>query len=94
MPIVFDYNGIVRILDALMSFKEKTLLTLYYKRPEDITETQLLSWLKHSNPSTYRKSVLGALDKDNLILRETGKCVITPTGIRYVEKNIPLDIDV
>ncbi|WP_216327810.1 hypothetical protein [Deinococcus aestuarii] len=94
VPVVFDYNGIVRILDTKLDFKKKTLLTLYYKRPEEVTDAQLMTWLRYSSLAAYRKNILIPLDKEALILRTGDRSILTTTGIKHVEKNIELNIEV
>jgi hypothetical protein len=90
-PIVWEINGMKRILDQSFSMKDKTLILLYQSQ-KHLSESDLVEWLEHSNPSIFRRDVLRKLHKDKLIeYNEKSKFVyISPKGIKYVEDSIKL----
>jgi hypothetical protein len=68
------------------------MVILYYKLPEKVSDADLLRWIKYSNSSRYKTTILSNLDKEALIHYENGFCTLLPKGVLYVEKNIPLNI--
>jgi hypothetical protein len=89
VPIIFEVQGFVKILDTNLDAKEKTLAILYFKDPEKVTEKNLLTWVGITQMSNYRSRTLRQLDKDAYIHLDKGYCLITPKGKLYVEKHIP-----
>ncbi len=69
-------------------------MILYHKHPVKIKDSQLIKWTRYSNPSKFKKEVLGKLDADALIHYHEGSCNILAKGSLYVEKHIPLSISV
>jgi hypothetical protein len=95
VPIVWEVAARRRVLDADLKMKEQTLLLLYSAgRP--VSEKELLSWVEHSNPSTYRRDVLGKAHRARLIEydEDSGLVHLSPTGVEYVEKHLPLELAV
>jgi hypothetical protein len=91
VPTVWEVNGQKRVLIPKLTMKDKTLLLLY-SHTGGLEEARLLSWVEHSNGSVYRRDVLRRCHRDKLIeYDQTAKTVeISPTGISYVETNLPL----
>ena len=71
---------------------DKTLLILYYKQPNKVSDIDLMKWIKYTNSSRYKKTILKSLDDEALIHYENGFCTILPKGIIYVENNIDLSL--
>lgn len=91
IPVVWEIEGTMRVLDPSMSMKEKTLVLLY-QGGKWISEDQLRSWVEHSNPSVYRRDVLVKCHRDKLIEYDADKkrISLSPVGIRYVEEKVSL----
>src|SRR5207248_2967415 len=52
IPIVWEVNGIFRVLDTTLSMRDKMLLLLYSStRP--VEEVLLVRWVEHSNPAIF-----------------------------------------
>lgn len=66
---------------------------MLYSTPGTIKEQALFEWVEHSNSSIFRDKVLRRLHKDRLIEFDEakGEAHISPSGIAYVEQNLPLD---
>lgn len=92
LPIIADVDGFVRVQNINLNFEEKTIAILYYKNPSKVYDQDLIKWTKYSNASTYKKKILGKLDKEAIIHYESGLCTLLPKGILYAEKNIPMDL--
>jgi hypothetical protein len=86
-PAVWEVNGQKRVLDPKMPHPERVLV-LSYSEPNAITAKTLCGWSRHSNLSTFRKTVLKKLDDACFInFDETNDLVtISPIGRREVEK--------
>lgn len=93
LPIVWEFEGIKRVLNPKLPMTDQTLLLLY-ATPGKVNVKEITEWVGYSNPSTFRKNVLRRLHRKRLIeLNEKSNYVVTTTsGIAFVEKNIPLEI--
>lgn len=91
--LVWEVNGVKRILNESLSMKDKTLILLYHSK-NTVAESDLINWLEHSNPSVLRRDVLRKLHKDKFIEFDETKHALhlSPKGIKYVEESIKLEI--
>lgn len=89
LPLIWQVEGISRVLDNSLSMLDKTLVLLYGE-PSGISEAELVSSIEHSNPSVYRRDILRKAHKKRLLEYNTltKKAVISPLGIQYVESTI------
>jgi hypothetical protein len=92
VPIVADVNGFLRIQNTNLDAKKKTLVFLYYKKPEWVKVEDLYKWTKYTNISRFKNTIIQSLDDDALIHHEAGRCVLLDKGIMYVEKTIDLNL--
>ncbi len=74
-----------------MSMRDETLLLLYHC-PKGASEKDLVSWVEHSNPSTYRRDVLRRLHDERMVEFKDAHVKISPKGARYAEDNLDLTI--
>ena len=65
-PVVWEVSGKRRILNTSLSFREK-MLVLLYSQSDPMPESDLLSWIEHSNASVFRRDVLMPAHKARLI---------------------------
>ena len=93
IPLVWKIDGRNRILNASLSFKDKTLAILF-SEPGAIKEEFLIDSIEHSNPTVYRRDILRPLHKQKLIEYDEKKKLLylSPSGIAYVEQNISLTL--
>lgn len=94
IPIIFNHNGFLKVLNSDLSNREKTLVLLYNKKPDNVSDSDLVKWLKYSNPSQFKKTILAALDKDALIHYHNNCSVLTPKGVAFVEKHLNKELSV
>jgi hypothetical protein len=89
VPIVWQVDGKLRVLDTSLRMKEKTLVLLY-GHAGSVAESDLFSWVEHSNASVYRRDVLRKCHKEKLIEYDQASRMITlsPKGIEYVEESL------
>jgi hypothetical protein len=87
LPIVWDVDGTLRVMDTSLKMKEKTLVLLYHHHPQAVAEGDLFEWVEYSRPSSYRINVLQPLHKERLIEYDAKRriAIISPKGIEYVE---------
>jgi hypothetical protein len=92
LPVVWQVGNKRRILNTDLSMRDKTLVLLYHMR-DQVSESDLVSWIEHSNPSNYRRDTLRKLHGAKLIEYDESNrtAIISPSGIRHVEQNIELD---
>lgn len=93
LPVIWEVNGKIRVLNTKLTMKEKSMVILYYS-VKSINESSLVEWVEHSNTSAFRRDVLRKLHKDKLIEYDDKRRTITisPKGINFVEESINLDI--
>jgi hypothetical protein len=89
VPIVWEIDGRLRVLDTDLTMKDKTLVLLYH-HSESVHESDLVRWAEHSNASVFRRDILRKAHKQKLIEYNptTRMVTISPKGIEYVEETI------
>jgi len=92
IPVITEVGNFIRVQNTNLKADQKTLLILYYKQPDKISDADLARWIRYSNISRYRTEILKLLDSEALIHYESGFCTLLPKGIIYVEKNISPDL--
>ncbi len=93
LPIVWDVNGVRRVLSPAMSMRDKALLLLY-SASQPVQEYELVRWVEHSNATVFRKSVLVPAHRERLIEYDRAQRTVqlSPAGVRYVEERVPLQV--
>jgi hypothetical protein len=93
VPAIWKIGEKHRVLNTKLTMRQKTLLLLY-KFQSGVNEKDLVSWVEHSNASVYRRDVLRKLHDARLVEynQSSRKVTISPTGIRYVEDSIDLEL--
>ncbi len=93
LPVIWEIGGKHRVLNTGLTMRQKTLLLLYQIQG-GVDESDLVSWVEHSNASVYRRNVLRKLHAERLVEYDepSRKVTISPTGIRYVEDSIELEV--
>ncbi|MGK7955533.1 MAG: hypothetical protein AB4063_09775 [Crocosphaera sp.] len=92
IPVIVEIDDFVRVQNTTLKAEEKTLLILYHKQPNKVSDTDLIKWIKYSNSSRYKTKILKALDDEVLIHYDNGFCTILLKGIHYVENKIDLEL--
>ena len=89
-PIIQDFSGYLKVLNPKLSVPNKILLLLYYRGEEGASTKELRQWVKTKSTS-HIPTTLGKLEHERgYVHRDNSQCFISRTGIRFVEKNIPL----
>jgi len=88
-PLIWQVGGKRRVLSTTLSMRDKTLLLLHASDRE-VAESDLVSWLEHSNASVYRRDILRKLHRARLVEYDaSGRTAeISPTGIAEVEEQL------
>lgn len=88
LPVVWEVNGVTRVLATTLTLDEKTLVLLY-AQTGSVSEGDLRRSLKQQRPDNYRR-VLVRLDDAVLIEydRTAKTATLSPTGITAVEDKI------
>lgn len=94
LPVVWQIDSKIRVLNPSTTMKEKTLLILY-QSPNNVKEQDIVNWVEHSNSSIYRRDILRPLHKEKLIEYDENirQITISPRGIAYVELKILPKLD-
>jgi hypothetical protein len=92
IPIVVEVDGWVRIQNTNLDAKKKSLVVLYYKKPNRVRDSDLVRWIEYKNVTRYRTVVLKALHAEALIHYAGEYCELLPLGVQFVEKNISMEL--
>ncbi len=93
VPLIWEVNGVKRVLNPRMEARERVLLLLY-SSVDPIPEDQLRGWAEYANTSRFRRDVLKRLHSEALIHYDNRErsVVLSPVGKQYVEgKLLPRD---
>jgi hypothetical protein len=92
IPVIAEIDDFIRVQNTKLKADQKTLLILYHKQPDKVSDSDLMKWIRYTNTSRYRTEILKKLDDDALIHYERNSCVLLNKGVKYVEKNISLEL--
>jgi hypothetical protein len=88
-PLIWVVNGKKRVLATKLRSKDKMLLLLHASESA-VSESDMVSWIEHSNPSVFRRDVVKPAHRARLLEYDAGlrSLHISPTGVAYVEDNL------
>jgi len=93
IPLIQDFNGFLKLLKPDMKLPNKILTLLYYHGSEGATVDELNKWLGHRILIGHMNTTLDRLEHEKAFIhRKSDLCLITDTGRRYVEENIPFEV--
>ena len=86
-PLIWQVGGKRRVLDVSLSMKEK-MMVLLHASAGPMTDTDIVAFIEHSNPSAFRRDVLRPAHKARLIEYDenAGMVTISPLGIEQAEQ--------
>lgn len=93
VPAIWEVGSVRRVLVPNLATNDATLLLLYAS-PAAVSDTDLISWLEYGNASRFRTTILRKLHSSRLVEYDPQSRMvrISPTGISYVETNLPLHV--
>jgi hypothetical protein len=92
VPVVWEVEGKKRVLQPSLTYRDRMLLLLY-SAPGAAEEDELRDWVEHPRATDFRKVLKSAHQEKLIEYRESdGLVYLSPTGIRYVEEELPLDL--
>jgi hypothetical protein len=88
-PLIWEVEGVKRVLDSSMSAKDQVLLLLHHSTGW-VVVADLLRWVEYSSASNLRRSVLAPLHEVRMIEfdAEEGRAKISPVGVEEVEARL------
>lgn len=88
-PLIWEVEGIKRVLDHDMSAKDQALMLLYHGSGW-VDVDRLVNWVEYSNPAVFRSKVLKPMHDQRLIEYEADKrrARISPKGAKDVEDRL------
>ncbi len=89
-PVIQDFSGYLKVLNPKLSVPNKVLVLLYYRGEEGASIKELRHWVKTKSTSHLPTALTRLEHEKSYIHCDNSRCFITRTGIRFVEKNIPL----
>lgn len=88
-PLVWEIEGVKRVLNAKMSKSDQTMVLLYSASGWSSTQTVCRS-VEYSSLTSYKARILDPLHQQRLIEHDDdqGRVCITPLGSKYVEDQL------
>ena len=88
-PLIWEVEGIKRVLDPGMKKGDQSLLLLYSESAW-VDEKSLFSWVEYSTLTMFRNQILVPYHKDRLLEYDTSqrRVRISPRGVVEVEQRI------
>jgi hypothetical protein len=88
-PLIWEVQGIKRVLDHKMSAKDQTKLFLHHSTGW-VNIGDLVKWIEYSNPTVFRSKVLMPLHEERFIEYDVDKqCArISPKGAKDIETRL------
>ena len=88
-PLIWEIEGIKRVLDPLMEKGNQTLLLLYTE-PSWVAEKDLMTWVEYSTLPMFRTRILERFHKLRYIEydKKERRAKISPRGVEEVEQQI------
>jgi hypothetical protein len=88
-PLVWEAEGVKRVLDADMTAKDQVLTFLHHS-PGWVSTADLIKWVEYSNLTMFRRSVLKQLHKKRLVEfdAEKERARISPRGAKEIEQKL------
>jgi len=91
-PIMQIIDGFPKVLAPELSIPDQIRLHLYVRGGQGALLDELGAWVKTGSPG-YLRTAVKRLDESADIHFDGEHCWITEKGIRYVEENIPLQLE-
>jgi len=88
-PLIWESEGIKRVLDPSMDKGDQTLLLLY-SEPSWLEDKDLVKWVEYSNLTMFRKRILKVFHDSRFVEydNQLRRVRITPRGTEEVERRI------
>jgi hypothetical protein len=88
LPLIQEFDGFPKILRTDLSIPDRVLAVAYVRGTGGVDAKDLERWLKPAKRSAVMIALL-RLDRDKAYIHRAGeRCLITQSGIRYVEEKI------
>lgn len=93
IPVVWAVAESRRVLDPNLKKWEQVLLLLY-SCSSGAKDDDLCTWVEYTNVSLFKTRVLAELHKKRLLEhnKKSGVVTISPTGVKYVEEKLSLNL--
>jgi hypothetical protein len=86
-PLVWEVNGVRRVLSPGMPYREQVLL-LAYHTVGPVLDSNLFAWIEHPDFRDFKRKVLRKAHDERLIEYDSGsgRVYLSPAGVQQVEK--------
>ena len=91
IPIINEFDGFLKILNTKLDARQKTLVLIYYKQPDSVSDSDLFKWSGYGQFGNYKLRILKVLNEESFIHYANNKCFLTNKGIIYVENHITIE---
>lgn len=94
VPIIEEIGGRLKCLNPNLKVDQKVLVFCYQKYPNPISLDDLFNWTAYSNKSTLKKKLLEIDKKTGYIDFRGDMAALTKSGLLWVEKYIPFELEI
>ncbi len=93
VPLIQDFDGFLKILNPTLKVPDKVLALLYYCGAGGATVQELHEWLANRVQVGHMNATLDRLEHEKAYVHRNKELyLITDTGRKYVEENIPFKV--
>lgn len=92
IELLWEHDGITRVLDNKIKAREQVLILLYDKSPR--SDVELQASIEYKNATNFRKILKRLHDSRLIEYAKNGDCILTSTGIREAELEISTLLEV
>lgn len=93
-PIIEEIGGRLKCLNPNLKVDQEVLVFCYQKYPNSISLDDLFDWTAYSNKSTLKKKLLEIDKKTGYIDFRDNVATLTKSGLLWVEKHIPFELEI
>lgn len=92
VPLVWQEEGILRVLDHKLSHRLQTLAILYAKYPGKVSEEELVRAIEPESAAIFRRDVLRPAHSRRYLNYDEGarSLLLSPKGLAVIEKELEL----
>jgi hypothetical protein len=94
IALVEEIGGRLVIVATSLAREHQALVALYHTFPDSISIKDLQAAVRYKNGTEFRRNIIGTLEKDARVHRESDRVVLTRKGVSWIETHIDMRLEV